>query len=147
MSTYRTEISSCWAPADAFEYLARFSNAAKWDPGVVEGEDVDEGPPGQGSTYRLVVGVLRRRVPLEYRIVEIDRPRRVVLQAQNATIRSSDLIEVSPAPGGGSTVTYEATLSTRGPALLVSPLVTLGLRRIGDRAAAGLRAVLEERAG
>jgi hypothetical protein len=147
MSTYRTEISSCWAPADAFEYLARFSNAAKWAPGVVEAEDVDEGPPGQGSTYRLVVGVLGRRVPLEYRIVEIDRPRRVVLQAQNATIRSRDLIEVSPAPGGGATVTYAATLSAKGPALLLSPFVALGLRRIGNRAAAGLRAALEVRAG
>jgi carbon monoxide dehydrogenase subunit G len=122
--------------------MARFSNAVNWDPGVLASEDTDPGPPSRGSTYRLVVGVLGRRVQLEYRIEEIDPPRRVVLQAQNATIRSTDVIEVSPAPGGGSTVTYAATLRARGPAVLLAPLVGMALRRIGDRAAAGLRTAL-----
>jgi carbon monoxide dehydrogenase subunit G len=142
MSTYRTTVASSWPAADAFEYMARFSNAAKWDPGVLAGEDTEPGPPSSGSSYRLVVGVLGRRVRLEYRIEEIDRPRRVVLQAQNATIRSRDVIEVSPGPGGGSRVTYEATLKARGVAILLAPLVGVALRRIGDRAAAGLRTAL-----
>ena len=57
-------------------------------------------------------------------------------------IRSTDVIEVSPAPGGGSTVTYEATIRTKGAAALSTPLVGAALRRIGDRAAAGLKAAL-----
>lgn len=142
MSTYRTTILSARPPADVFEYMARFSNAVEWDPGVLACEESEPGPPRRGSTYRLVVGALGRRVRLEYRIEEIDPPRRVVLQAQNATIRSTDVIEVSPAPGGGSTVTYAATLRARGPAVLLAPLVGMALRRIGDRAAAGLRTAL-----
>ena len=47
-----------------------------------------------------MVAVLGRRLPLEYRIEEIDRPRRVVLRAQNAAVRSTDVIEVTAAPGG-----------------------------------------------
>jgi len=142
MSTYRTTASSTWPPAEAFAYMARFSNAAKWDPGVLTAEDAGQAPPSRGSTYRLVVGVLGRRVPLEYRIEEIDPPRRVVLKAQNAMISSTDVIEVSPAPGGGSAVTYTATLTPKGPATLLAPLVGMALRRIGGRAAAGLRAAL-----
>ncbi len=142
MSTYRATIASTWSPEDAFAYMARFSNAAKWDPGVLSSEDTDPGPPRYGSTYRLVVGALGRRVPLEYRVEEIDPPRRVVLQAENSVIRSTDVIEVSPAPGGGSTVTYEATIRTKGAAALLTPLVGAALRRIGDRAAAGLKAAL-----
>jgi hypothetical protein len=39
-------------------------------------------------------------------------------------------------------VTYEATLKARGVAILLAPLVGVALRRIGDRAAAGLRTAL-----
>ena len=142
MSTYRTTILSARPPVDVFEYMARFSNAVEWDPGVLACEESDPGPPRRGSTYRLVVGALGRRVRLEYRIEEIDPPRRVVLKAQNAMISSTDVIEVSPAPGGGSAVTYTATLTPKGPATLLAPLVGMALRRIGGRAAAGLRAAL-----
>ena len=122
--------------------MARFSNAAKWDPGVLASEENEPGPPRVGSSYRLVVAVLGRRLPLEYRIEEIDRPRRVVLRAQNAVVRSTDVIEVVATPDGGSKVTYEATLEAIGAAVLLAPLVGVALRRIGDRAAAGLRAAL-----
>jgi len=142
MSTYHTTVDSPWPPADTFTYMARFSNAAKWDPGVLAAEETEPGPPRRGSTYRLVVGALGRRLSLEYRIEEIDPPRRVVLQAENAVIRSTDVIEVSPLEGGGSRVTYAATLRAKGAALMLAPLVAVALRRVGDRAAAGLKAAL-----
>jgi len=142
MSTYRTTILSARPPVDVFEYMARFSNAVEWDPGVLACEESDPGPPRRGSTYRLVVGALGRRVRLEYRIEEIDPPRRVVLRAENSAIRSTDVIEVSPMPEGGTEVSYEATLTAKGAALLLTPLVGVALRRIGDRAAAGLKAAL-----
>lgn len=142
MSTYRTTVDSPWPPADTFAYMARFSNASKWDPGVLASEESEPGPPRRGSTYRLVVVALGRRLPLEYRIEEIDPPRRVVLRAESAAIRSTDVIEVSPLAEGGSKVTYEATLRAKGAALVLAPLLGVALRRIGDRAAAGLKAAL-----
>jgi len=144
MSTYTTEVASDGAPAEIFEYLARFSNAAKWDPGVLAAADLDGGPPRLGSAYRLDVGVLGRRVPLEYRIVELDRPKRVVLEAENSVIRSRDVISVVATPAGGSKVTYAATLVAKGVGLAAAPLLGLALRRIGDRAAAGLHRTLSE---
>jgi len=50
MATYRTSVSSPKSPADVFSYLARFSNAAHWDPGVSAAEDITPGPPAFGST-------------------------------------------------------------------------------------------------
>jgi hypothetical protein len=81
-------------------------------------------------------------VPLEYRIEEFDAPKRVVLRAETTVVRSTDVIEVAPALGGGSTVTYEATLTAKGPSGALAPLIGVVFRRIGDRAAAGLRASL-----
>lgn len=147
MSTYRVEIDSSWPVADAFDYMARFSNAAKWDPGVLGAEDLDQGLPRLASVYRLQIKMLGRPVPLDYRIVELDRPKRVVLEAQNSMICSRDAIEVTPAGPGASKVTYSATLTGRGLAALASPLLALALRRLGDRAAAGLRAALSSPLG
>jgi hypothetical protein len=67
-------------PAEVFEYLARFSNAAYGDPGVASAEEIRPGPSSCGSAQRLVVKVPGPSVPLEYRIEEIDTPTRVVLR-------------------------------------------------------------------
>jgi hypothetical protein len=140
--TYRTSVSSERSPADVFAYLARFSNAAAWDPGVASAEDTTAGPPAPGSTYRLMVKFLGGTVPLDYRIEEIDPPQRVVLRAENAAMRSTDVIEVRPTPDGGSTVTYVASLTPKGVAAGLAPILAVVFRRIGARAAAGLRTAL-----
>jgi len=142
MATCCLSVCSPRPPADVFAYMARFSNAALWDPGVVAAEEVTAGPPALGSTYRLQVRFLGLTVPLDYRIEQIDAPRRVVLQAENSQFRSTDRIEVAEASDGGSTVSYEATLIPKGLAAAFSPLVGVAFRRIGDRAAVGLRAAL-----
>jgi uncharacterized protein YndB with AHSA1/START domain len=142
MATYRARVTSPRPPAEVFDYMARFSNAAEWDPGVTEATEVDPGVPTLGSTYRLMVRAFGRAVPFEYRIAEFDRPHRVVLSAENSIVRSTDVIEVSAGPGGGSTLIYDATLGLKGAAALFTPLLGLSFRRIGDRAIVGLRTAL-----
>ena len=84
MTTYRTEIDSPRDRDEVFEYLATFSNAGEWDPGVTEAEPLTPGPPDVGSVYRLRVRVAGRTVPFDYRVVAIDRPTRVVLRAEQS---------------------------------------------------------------
>ena len=142
MARYRTTVQSKKSPEEAFEYLADFANAREWDPGVVEGENLTGRPLGAGSRFRLVSRFLGRRVPLEYRIIAFEPPRRVVFQADQPAVCSTDEIHFVPV-GGGTSVTYEADLRLKGPlGRLMEPLLGLALRRIGDRAAAGLRNAL-----
>jgi len=142
MARYRTTVQSQKAPEDAFDYLADFANAQEWDPGVVEGENLTGRPLGQGSRFRLVSRFAGRRVPLEYRITTFERPGRVVFQADQAAVRSTDEIRFE-AGGTGTLVTYEADLGLKGPlGRLLDPLLAVAFRRIGDRAAAGLREAL-----
>jgi hypothetical protein len=122
--------------------MARFSNGAEWDPGVTEATEVEPGPPGLGSTYRLGVRVFGRAVLLSYRIEDFDPPHRVVLSAENSMVRSTDVVEVAPEPGGGSILTYDATLGLKGGAVLFTPFLALSFRRIGNRAIVGLSAAL-----
>ena len=142
MARYRATIQSKKSPEEAFEYLADFANAREWDPGVVEGENLTGQPPGPDSRFRLVSRFLGRRVPLEYRIIAYEPPRRVVFQADQAAVCSTDEIRFVPV-GAGTSVTYDADLRLKGPlGRLMDPLLGLAFRRIGDRAAAGLRNAL-----
>ena len=141
MARYRTTVESDRTPAEAFDYLATFSNAAEWDPGVDEGQQVTPDPVGLGSRFRLRARFLGRSVPLEYRIVAFERPGRVVLEADERAVRSTDEITVVAA-GNGSRVTYEADLRLKGPLGVLDPVLSLVFRRVGDRAAGGLQRAL-----
>ena len=117
MKKYSIETPSPWAPEDAFEYMARFSNAQEWDPGVLGAEDLDHGPPRLGE--HLWPRRWRARVALSRSNIGSLRSTglcRVVLVAGNAAILFFDLIEVYGAPGG-SKVVYEAAPAPRARAL------------------------------
>jgi len=141
VATYSTQIEAAKAQDEVFEYMATFSNAREWDPGVVEGESLTPGPAAVGSVYRLGVRIAGRVVPFEYRVLELERPRRVVLQATRGHIVSTDTITVEPA-GSGSRVQYVAVLEGHGLLRLASPLIARFFATMADRGAAGLRTTL-----
>lgn len=138
MARYRTEQPFAGPPEVAFGYLADFEHVAEWDPGVSEATRLDAGPVAVGTRFRVAV----KTGPLVYEVVELDPGRRIRLVAETATLRSDDVITVLPAPDG-ATVTYDADLTLRGWARLGAPLLGLLFDRIGDKAAAGLRARLD----
>jgi carbon monoxide dehydrogenase subunit G len=141
MATYSTQIEAAGGQDEVFEYLATFSNAHEWDPGVVGGEALTPGPVAVGSMFRLRVRLAGRVVPFEYRILELDRPRRVVLQATHGHMTSTDTITVHGV-SSGSQVRYVAVFQARGLLRLASPLIARFFSTMADRAAAGLRATL-----
>ena len=145
MAHYAATVISPGSPAEVFEYLADFSSTAEWDPGVSEARRLDPDPLRAGARFHVVANFHGRSVPLEYRTVEIDSPRRVVLRAETGTVVSEDTITVRALRGSGSQVTYDARLGLRGALRLADPALGLLFRRIGDRAKAGLAATLAHR--
>jgi dehydrogenase/reductase SDR family protein 12 len=147
LAHYATTFVSQTPVEQAFEYLSRFSTAVEWDPGVVASSDLTPDPVGVGSAFEIVSSILGRRVPLRYEIIEFDAPRLVCLRAQNSTVRSVDTITFVASPQGATTVTYDAQLTPVGLARVLTPLFGFALRRIGDRAAEGLRAAVDNLGG
>jgi Polyketide cyclase / dehydrase and lipid transport len=141
MAQYAATIESAWSPEETFDYLSTFSNAAEWDPGVATGEALHPGPPRVGVVYRLGVVLGGRKATFDYRILEIERPRRVVLQAVHPLAESTDTIEIAPADGG-AVVHYDAILRLRGFLRVAGSFVDRRFDVIGERATEGLRSVL-----
>ena len=144
MAVFEATIGSDWTADDTFSYLAVFSNAGQWDPGVLEGEQLDPGPVRVGSRFLLVVPFLGRKLPLVYRVTELSAgDRRVVLDAASRFLRATDRIAVRPRPAGrGASVSYQAEVTLAGPLRLLDPLLGRGFRGVGERAAAGLASTL-----
>ncbi len=137
MARFQTTVDTPRSAESSFAYLADFSHAVQWDPGVVASRRVDEGPLGRGSRFALVASFAGRRVPLEYVITEVDAPRRVVLHAENRLFRSVDTIVVESRENG-SRVTYDARLTPKGVLWLLAWPLTVTFRRVGERARRGL---------
>jgi hypothetical protein len=117
---------------------------AEWDPGVLAAEQLDAGPVGAGSRFRLVVPFLGARMALTYEVINFVPGREVLLAAANALLRSTDRIVVTSA-ADGSTVSYDAEVRPRGLLRVLDPLLRLGFRAVAERAAAGLAGALSGR--
>ena len=151
MALFQARVTTPRSGEDVFEYLSDFRTVAEWDPGVLRARRLDSGAVREGSRFAVVVSLLGRELELVYRVLEIDPPHRVVLEARNSWLRSHDVIRVLP-EDGGSRVEYDALLDLRGPARLLDPGLQLGFDRVGRDAARGLARALgghwrEERAG
>ena len=123
---------------EAFEYLADFSRTAEWDPGVSDARRVTRGPVRLGTRFRVTISVLGRRIPLEYRITEFERPSRLVLSGGDRYLNSVDEITFA-SRRGGTRITYEARVEWTGIRRLADPLLDLLLQRAGRLAVRGLR--------
>jgi len=138
MAHYRGTVLSLRSPEDTFDYLARFSSAAQWDPSVGEAEDLDPGPVGIGSRFRIVVKTAGLPVELRYEVVEYERPDRVRLIAETATFTSDDTIVVRET-ATGTEVTYDADVRLKGPLRLFDLAMRVGFSRVAGRAREGLQ--------
>jgi hypothetical protein len=144
MARYQAAVQSRWPAAETFAYLATFSNAVDWDPGVLASEQLDPGPVAMGTRFRLVVSFAGRRLPLTYRVTGYQPDREVLLAATSGLLCATDKIVVT---GGadGSAVSYAAEVRLRGPLRVLDPLLRPRFRAIADRAATGLAHALEGR--
>ena len=141
MAHYRTTVETPRSREDAFAYMAAFENVSEWDPSIVKAERVDAGGVAVGTRFDVVVSSFGRKVNLQYKVVEMDPGRRVLLIAETSTLRSVDEITVTDRTGGAS-VTYDAKVDLTGALRLANPLFGMVFGRYGDQARDGLRKAL-----
>ncbi len=171
MAIFTAEIESRWTADETFSYLADFSNAEQWDPGVLQAERLDNQPerldnqherldnqPGRpdnyppvqvGSQFRLLVPFLGGKLAMIYRVTSIScehsiEDLTVTFAARHPLLLAHDRITVrSHEPVSlDSTVSYQAEVSLRGPLKLLDPLLSKGFQQVGQRAADGLAQLL-----
>ena len=141
MTRYSTSVATPLPAAEAFAYMSDVTHFVEWDPGVQQAVRVTGDGTSVGTAYDLTVRAGSTTV-MRYEVTEYQAPRRILLVARNRFLTSVDEVRVEPAKSG-SIVTYDAKLTLNGLLGLLDPLLGIVFRRIGDRAAAGLRRVLQ----
>ena len=107
-----------------------------------DGETSVIGAPTGGGTWILRLAVEASGQRWRYVVDAYDAPHRIRMHARQSWVTSVDTISVT-ADGTGSIATYDADLRLHGPLRLGDPILALVFRRIGDRAAEGLRERLQ----
>lgn len=140
MARYVSTVQTSRTPEEAFAFMADVPRFSAWDPGVSHGAQAVGAGLEVGSAFDLTI---RSRVPmvLRYVVVACEPPRRFTMIAETMFLRSVDEIVVEPGPAG-AVVTYDATLTLRGPLGLFDGFLARAFKAIGDRADAGLRQAL-----
>jgi hypothetical protein len=144
MAHYVTSVRTGWPAQTAFEFMADLRNFASWDPGVRSARLVVGAAPGPDAAFDVDVAVWFGTMRLRYVVTEWTPPTRLVACAETSTLRSLDEIRVESRDDGTTIVTYDADLQFTGLSRIANPVLNLAFRRIGDRAAAGLRRVLTQ---
>lgn len=139
MAHYRTSVRTPWSPTEAYDYMKDLGRFDEWDPGIKHAVLVDGLPGEPGSSYDLTVGGIGKDTVMRYEITSAHPPESIEARSRTALLESVDVVTVTGDAGGGAVVTYDAELRLRGPLGLADPLLSLAFKRIGDRAAAGLR--------
>ena len=124
------------------DYLKDFANAEEWDPGTRSCTQRSDGPIQVGTTWHNVSKIKGHTTELTYELVRLE-PGRITLRGKNKSATSTDDITVVAAPGGGSTITYHATIAFHGLAQLVSPFLDSEFERLGDETEASMTAAID----
>ena len=142
MARYVTSVRSPWTAEQAFDFMADLRHFADWDPGVRRVTQTSGTGGGSDAVFDVTVASVPKDLVLTYRTVDYDSPRSLLVVAKSRMFVSEDRVRVTP-DGSGCTVEYDAQLRLNGPLHLFDLGLRLVFKRIGDRAAGGLRAALE----
>ena len=145
VARYLERIESPWTAERTFAFMADMRQFAHWDPNIKSVTQVRGDGAGADSAWDVTVRGLMGDITLRYETVVYAPPRRGVLRAATRRMESLDEVRIE-AEGNLVVIVYDAQLWLRGPLALLNPLLGLVLRRIGNRAAAGLRTLLADQA-
>jgi len=141
MITIQETVTTARPRPEVFAYVADFTKAAEWDPGIRSSERV-AGDGGAGTRYEVGATFAGRGVPMTYEVVEHTAPARIVLRGLAATVEAVDAIAFEDLPGGGTRVVYRADFTLKGGLRYFGFLMKPVFGRLGRKAIGGLRAAL-----
>lgn len=144
MARFREVIDAALPLEPSFAYVADFTTAAEWDPGILESRAVDGGEPRVGSRFDVVADFRGRSIPFRYEILELEPNRRIVIRGEGDKATSDDTI-VFEQVGDGTRIDYEAELKMKGIWRATEPFLGGTFSDMGKKALDGLKEQLDRR--
>ena len=118
---------------DVYDFMADFSNAVKWDPGVLKSECIKD------KTFALTTIFNGKKSEMTYNIVSYKRPYLVTLKGDGPNVRAIDTIKFSKIDNNYTKIEYEADLTLKGFRRPFIVFIGKSLKKLGEDAIEGIR--------
>jgi carbon monoxide dehydrogenase subunit G len=138
MARYTGTVDAPHSAEAVWSYLADLRSIGEWDPSVESVQLTSGEPRTETARYQLEVSFRGRTISLPYRVVEVDRPNRVVFAAETDEVSVRDEARIEPVGVGNSRVTWDADLRLKGIRKVFEPLLRTLFHRLGENARRGL---------
>ena len=117
------------SPEKVFSVVTDLTQLPKWQPRLVEVEQLREGPLQLGSRLREVREVRGKRLEQIVEVAALEPPRRFGLRIVEGPLPVDGELTLSPTEDGGTRLHMHAHGRAPGAMRLLEPLLTLGLKR------------------
>lgn len=125
-----------------YRYLIDFSTCEQWDPAVYRAEKRTPGAPRPGTEFDVVVRAFGQRLNLRYRIESVTAETVIELSVAAGGLRAQAHITLRAIGPGHTEIDYRADFEQTGRGLFTSPALKVWMKRMGHRAAGGLKRAL-----
>ncbi len=138
MARYTGTVDAPHSAEDAWDYLADLRSVGEWDPSVESIVLTGGEPRTESARYDLEVSFRGRTLGLHYRVVEVDRPNRVVFEAETESVSVRDEARIEPVDGDHSRVSWDAELRLKGIRKVFELPLRAAFATLGENAKQGL---------
>lgn len=141
-----TEIDIDAPPERVFAVLSDWRAYPGWVVGAKAVRGADPGFPAAGTSFYPQIGAGPLRHNARTRVLEVDKPRRIVIHAQAPPLGTAiNALDLEPLDGGGRThVTFREDPGDPLTAFVFTPLTHLLMRGRNDEALRRLKRLAEE---
>lgn len=140
MPTIERTVTTTAGIDEVWAFMSDFTTTEQWDPPTVSTVQTT-GDGGVGTRYENTSRVFGRETDIVYTVIDHEAPHLLRLRGESKTFTAEDTIAISVADGH-TVVRYRADFTFTGATRLVTPLLNVGLQRIGDNAAERMAACL-----
>ena len=137
------EITIARSPEAVFDFVADERNEPRFNPQMLNAEQVTPGPIGLGTRFRAEVTSRGRPVKMVIEFTDFERPRRLSSSTRTSAMDIRGTLTFDPVPEG-TRMHWCWELAPRGLVRLLTPLVARMGRRQEEAIWAGLKHCLEE---
>ncbi|MFN2483528.1 MAG: SRPBCC family protein [Candidatus Limnocylindria bacterium] len=130
---------------DVFAFLTDFRNGREWQSGIVSLEVLPDGPAQRGTLVMERRRIHGHDVELNYKVVELDRARRVAVEGTDGPVEYSGVHEFSETADGGTRLRFRVSVELTGGMRLLAGLITPAIRRQAEADLDRLTELLEAR--
>ena len=142
MYKFETSIFINCHPQDVFNYVTNLDNFATWQKGDETFQWITEGPPGVGSTYKVVTSLLGRKIESELEITDWEFPNQYSFRGTSGplTLLTTRKFE---AQGEGTLLIHTGRIELRGLFKMFEGLIGKSTEKANVTSYPNLKKILE----